>query len=697
MHTLLLLGLVSCILIIFLFVPGYFILSSCHLNDSKALSYAPLVSVAMLEIVSIVCAKLSIALNPLNLSILLFVVPLLIWLIRTKPLTAHTFSGQFSIGRLKELWIWPALFIFGIVIANYIFVKQVGDLEYINQNYDFFFHLNTIRSMASSGNLSSLSVNFYRDASFGAPWNVSGFYPAAYHAYMALLVMFTNLSVPAIITLGTASCAAVIYPIGLYVLAKEILRPDAKNINRFNVGVLIFTLATNAFPWALITFGPLYANIFGNALLPFFLLFVIQTLKNAQRLQDIFSALPLLFFGLVSMAFAHPNTVFSAYIMLLPFVGYMIYKKSPGTVIKRCAYLGIYLILYALVWVGLYFAPPLHDIVQHSWHTYSYPIQAVLILLSQNLSWGFANADPAPLVLIPFALCGLYCSSKSKQTRWLAISYVIVAFIFIYNACYSGRLRQIIAGFWYTDPVRIASMLTLMSTIFCIQGFIKLHETLMWVSRKLPGIQKIRPRSALIISSAILLFFAYLPNVSWPGNNITTKKYTDPMTGLEHTEAYSNYTAIGTLRETISQIYRWQSPLSKDERYFISEIKPIVGNSLVLNNPLDGSFLAYGTDNLNLYYRHINGFNATNESQDSMLLRKYFYQIGENQSVFDCVQRLQIKYVLVLSKQDTGWSFINLRGDYIPDNFYGIYSVTSSTPHLKLVLEDKGCYLYEIV
>ena len=58
-------------------------------------------------------------------------------------------------------------------------------------------------------------------------------------------------------------------------------------------------------------------------------------------------------------------------------------------------------------------------------------------------------------------------------------------------------------------------------------------------------------------------------------------------------------TTFGDFRSIIKQEYLKQIPLDTQEQSFLDKVvKTIPEGELVLNNPMDGSFLAYGSDGL---------------------------------------------------------------------------------------------------
>ena len=158
--------------------------------------------------------------------------------------------------------------------------------------------------------------------------------------------------------------------------------------------------------------------------------------------------------------------------------------------------------------------------------------------------------------------------------------------------------------------------------------------------------------------------------------------------------------SVPMLREKLrNQEYLKQIPLDLQEQSFLDRVaQTIPEGELLLNNPMDGSFLAYGSDGLRVYYRDFTKFhNDGLDSDESKLIRKHLCDISDNDEVRRAVEGIGAHYVLVLSEQHSAESYINLRKDYQTDEFSGISSITPDTPGFELVLQDGSLALYEIV
>jgi hypothetical protein len=137
--------------------------------------------------------------------------------------------------------------------------------------------------------------------------------------------------------------------------------------------------------------------------------------------------------------------------------------------------------------------------------------------------------------------------------------------------------------------------------------------------------------------------------------------------------------------------------ISPEEVSFIKQVAEVVPTGdVVLNNPMDGSFLAYGIADVRVYYRNFvdNGFDETQQSQ---ILRQRLADYPNDPEVQQAVVDSNAKYVLILSTTGSKGSFINLRGDYSEEFYGGIRNVSEDNPGFELLLSEDDMRLYRIV
>ena len=118
-------------------------------------------------------------------------------------------------------------------------------------------HLSQVMAMVQSGNWSTLDVTI-------DGVNVGGFYPSVLHVYAALLVSCTGISTAAAINAVMFSLFAVVFPLGMFAFGVSAFPQD--KVSPFCCAAV--SLLFPAFPWILIRFSALLANVAGFSLLP---------------------------------------------------------------------------------------------------------------------------------------------------------------------------------------------------------------------------------------------------------------------------------------------------------------------------------------------------------------------------------------------------------------------------------------------
>ena len=132
------------------------------------------------------------------------------------------------------------------------------------------------------------------------------------------------------------------------------------------------------------------------------------------------------------------------------------------------------------------------------------------------------------------------------------------------------------------------------------------------------------------------------------------------------------------------------------EEIFLNKVKEVVGDDLVINDPMDGSFLAYGFNGLRVYNRNFVGYDGSRETAESELIRTRLCDIATDDGVREAVDKIGARYVIVMRQDDSEWSLINQRGDFKPELFSGISSIGPDTPGFTRVLRYGTMSLYRI-
>lgn len=155
-------------------------------------------------------------------------------------------------------------------------------------------------------------------------------------------------------------------------------------------------------------------------------------------------------------------------------------------------------------------------------------------------------------------------------------------------------------------------------------------------------------------------------------------------------------TTFGDYRQKLRNSYDYNGPVDVHERVFLDEVKTIVGSDLVINNPYDGSALAYGVSGIRVYYRKAHGYGYDDETAQSLAIRTNLVNISTNEAVRAAVDDTGSRYVLILDATYSKGSFLRIRSNVGDGAYLGISQITPDTPGFTEVLASGACHLFSI-
>ncbi len=685
----------SLIFALILLVPGYLALRAIGMGRQASLCCSPLVSISLISVLGQLYAFIGIASNTLSL-IAPLVLLTLVALLATKG-RVHAFSRPQS-----NPWVPLVFVVLGIALSYNLFVSRLHEPNELFQAYDLTQHLNTIRAMADSGRFSSIGVSPYLTAADQAiaPVDYATFYPSAWHALCALVVQTCGISAPTVINVSMFVFTGVVFPLGMCAFLRLVFH-DERRVVLFGA---LMTVSFVAFPWLLLAFGPVWPNIAGLTAMPAAMaLFVYMTHRETTRSGRVRLAAALLV-TVAGMALLHPNTIFTCVVILAPYCVSRIWSArslEDRTVPVRLATCISFVVFCLIVWLICYRLPFLQDIVTHQWNSFARPWQEVVNILTQTYSLGFFSEVTAQLLLGAFVVIGAIRALFTPGRRWMAFSYGLACLICYMGATRNDELQHLFAGFWYTDPMRLGAMASIAAMPLAATGLDWAYETALSLVRGYNRDRGHTTHPALIaaVVAGGFFFVNFMPEFNLPGLHYQytesdiafNKKVRDPRDWVK-----SVHTTFGDYRDIIEDVYAYDAPLDSGEWIFLNRVKEIVGDELVLNDPMDGSFLAYGYNGLRVYERNFLGFDTDRETEQSRIIRTGLSQIATNDEVREAVEQLGARYVIVMRQDESEYSLINQRGDYKPELFSGISSISLDTPGFTCVYRWGTMCLYEI-
>lgn len=663
-----------------LILPGMLASRAFGIPFKLSLSFGPAISIFYLVLMGLVLNYVGV-----NDGFLALLLSLLIFTVASCLVCFFRFYGRSAFFDIDFVSLLPYLcaLALSVPVTAYLFVRGIGLPDNFLQVYDNSFHLSVVQSMRRSSSYSILSVGSYLESGSDAfaPNANAGFYPAAWHIVAALVARVFNVSVMSAINLTNFAFAAILFPLGVQSLMAILSKGDVQK----GICAAVVTLASTAFPWTLLYWGPVYSNFAAFCLIPSVASVFIWFLRSFEERRSVcavdFAVLMALLIGMAALVSLQPNGVFTLGIFLVPsivaFLGAIIERwllnvKLLSDRFVYCASRVIVLLVVAVIWFAMTKASFLQGVIRFRWSPFTYFIDAAW----RAFSFSFNENTPCILLACLVVLGGL-CALGNRLYRGYFFVFVFSAMLFIVDATQDGFIRHFFTGFWYTDQYRVAAMVALFSIPLSTLG-------LDFVLRKV--------RDAFSVADGVDCLGNYLPQLFcviligctlfWPDSVIPTA---------------GNYSPIGFIRSVFNYMYSINDAdnnLTSDELTFLGEVKQIAGDDLIINNPYDGSVYGYAVSDLNLMYR-MYGQLGKGETETSKQIRHGANRISYDSVIARDIRQTGAKYLLVLDYGENGHEGIKIPG-YHKADWVGIDSVDDSIPGYSLVLSEKDMRLYSI-
>lgn len=677
-----------------LYVPGFLVGKALRFSSIVSVVFAPIASIGLLAILGVVLQKAAVPATAVTLGVLAVGVGAVAWAASAGAARASRsacklgFADEAPENDTADAVVpkllrgdWPLLILYvvgGMAVCVYLFVSSLGTPDNLYCSYDTQTHLNTVRAFLDSGEWSVFKFTNYLAASPEAiPFtSVGAFYPGAWH----VVVAFTCDAVGVAPTVGVNAVVAVmcgiVYPASAFALMRALF-PQ----NRLAVvaGVLV-TCAFVAFPWGPIHNGPLYPNQAGDILMVAIMGLSVCFIESRLLRNKIVAAVLFGLCSLLALALTHPNTLFALFVFAVPYVAHLVwgtvgassrFSSGQRRAVQVGAVVGIAVVAVAF-WAACVNLPFMQNVVNFDGTDDHDLFNTLVLLASLKL-----NVYKAQFLLSAVVVVGAVALIRRKRF-WLLVPPILMALAFIGALLPDGAFTKYLAGFWYCQGRRIASVMVVFLLPIASQG---LASVCAWVAARFAGRgSERRARIAATVTAILFALISFCPNVSLPGSG---KVLLD--TPFGHTKEVL-VTQYSTGED---QVY------SAAERAFVRKVEELAGrDALIMNQPNDGSVWAYGADGLNTYFRYMDA----SKNERAKTIRLGLDRYASDPEVKAAVDYTGAKYFLQL---DSGVSYEE--GSWLArynekrhDAWKGMDAVTPETPGFTVVLEEGDMRLYRI-
>ena len=401
------------------------------------------------------------------------------------------FIGRFTRRRnhhLKGKILLPALVGFAVAALAMVIIWLVvlPQTDALDTSYDGVFHLNAVAWILDTGDGSAFHL--YR---VNHPGSGLAFYPAGWHDIVALTVQISHTNIPAANNSTWLAVAIAAWIPGSVMLADVLLG------HRFDRKLLIPVSAVAstvfiAFPLLLWDWGALYPTFLAYAIMPTGVALAVAVISPRLRLRmgirysaldsHRFMALIALCLWAAGAAFAHPRSLFTWALFVLPLAGAaLVSALSRWWAIPRYrrrimvwAPVSIVVVSTTVV-VGLVIAAryfglaerPISDRLNGgpaTAHQGIFDAIGQVLLQAPILSPSEQAATPS-LVVAVLVVLGLVLAAIRRETRWILVSYLVVAALYVLAAGSNGDLAKVLTAPWYKDKYRLISALPIVGVV----------------------------------------------------------------------------------------------------------------------------------------------------------------------------------------------------------------------------------------
>lgn len=664
-----------------LYLPGYLGFRIANLSRSFSLVLAPILSIALYAILGNLYSVAGIRSNAASI----FAVPLLVLLVAALLCIRKRQDNE---GEGPKIPASVLLFaaIFGLAAGAYIFVLRLPRTDAVFQGWDNVTHLNYIRAFIDSGDWSSLHPSSYLVDPELQPVPGGGFYPAAWHEICALAVLLSGAAVAKTVNAVNYILCSLVYPLGTVAALRLIFGSRKKVLYAGAIASVSFA----QFPWSMLVFGPIYSNLAAFCMVPTAFALTYGCIDSLFRKHEIKRCIFMILACIIALGFLQPSTVFLLAVLLFFYIGNRIYGhrtyyRVAGHRLSSLACMNVFYLVCLALWIAVYLSPVTAGMLEWRWLSFTNSWQEIINILTAGYGYGFGQNTPAQLLLALMVIIGLLSVLRRPKYQWIAQTYVLVCIFCFVDAALDGLLKDVLCFIWYADPSRLASICAIAAVPLAAVG---LADTIDFCQSKLAASNGERglSMSAVAVGAAacfVALNFARFYVIPGWGSAGIIDAYTALDNSVQHFYSIEASDTVATA-------------LTREERDFAAKAQECMpADSVVINDPSDGSVLLYGLQGIRCYYRGTGGYGDVHESEASKLIRMHLSDIATNEQVRDAVHSIGAKYVLILDGQNKRAGFLNFMGARM-DGFKGIEAIDDSTPGFKVILADGPMRLYEI-
>lgn len=625
-----------------LFLPGYAAARAGRLTGLLAWAVAAPASLTVIGLASVVAPFLGVAWSILPVAVVAVVVIVIAAVmghlarrLRAEPVTAVIGARRAVVGGL----------IAGGVLIGAQLLLLVGSPENFSQSFDNVFHLNATRFILDTGNASPLHVGQMTSPSGNVP-----FYPAGWHASVALVVQVVGCSIPVASTAVMIAGAAVVWPAGVVLLTVTLF--GRSRVVAAAAGIL--AAACPAFPLLMVDYGVLYPYFLALCALPAVVALTLAALGVTGVSAGAPRPVVILFLlgSLPGLALFHPGAFVGwlfASMLALVFAVVAVLRSRPG---RRTV---VVTVLAAAAWAVVAFV---------AWRLLRPPLEARGWPITETIGQALGESatlsmysGAIPIVAAAFMWIGIVAALRSRRPSDVYALAALATFVILYVAASAlawPQLRDLLTAAWYNNAPRLAALVPLAAIPLAALGVSVAGAAAVRVLRR----TSLPPRAVLASLGAVAVMLV-------AGSQLVGVR--DVVA-----EAAKNY-----------RVTPDSALVSSDELALIDRLPDLVPEDAVIaGNPWTGTGLAYALSDRRVLMPHL----LMDVSPDMEVVNDDLADAEADPAVCDAVRATDVDYLLDFGDRE-------VHGATHP--FPGFADAASSSA-LRLVDSVGAARLYEV-
>ncbi|HYO20508.1 MAG TPA: DUF6541 family protein, partial [Dermatophilaceae bacterium] len=457
-----------------LFVPGAVVARAIGARAITSLSVAPAVSTTVLTGTAVVAAALGIpwGVAPLAAGVVgAWIGAVLVGhVLRRRGWSTRRGENEAGSGaRAPRLvgWATAGGVAFAVVVVAAVLVPLSGTPDHFPQHPDTIFHLGTAQWMLEHRDASVLHADGFVSG------EGSSTYPAAFHVVTSTTALLGGTNV----VVATSACvlvmAAVVWPLGMMLLGRALLGSRLEVAATTGVTSVLFT----AFPFALMGYGVLWPNLFGQSLLPSTLaLAMAAVVRLAPHRDPVLQSVPaalLLLASLPGLTLAHTNALVSLLVFGYLIVALAIVRRA-WMARARPAHASMLVVALAIATMaGALVATALRPEAMVRSRPLG-PEQGIRAALIDTVFFAPRQGVPLILLSVVVALGAAALVRRHRGAGWVVAGLALYGGLFFLNIAVDTPSVRYLTWPWYNDPVRLAAISVLPAALCASAGLLVL-------------------------------------------------------------------------------------------------------------------------------------------------------------------------------------------------------------------------------